>query len=178
MTGNIMDLIGRPDAICITTNGFVTSAGRAVMGMGIAKAMSEEFPELPRVLGSNIKKHGNHVNTLMYHNGTMLVSFPVKPVSKVCQDPQHDMVKHAVGKYTEGSIIPGFHCKADVAIIEKSCIELMNLIEAYDWEYCVIPIPGCGAGELNYLRDVKKICEDNLDDRVWMCSFKQGDFLK
>lgn len=34
ITGNIMDLLGRPDAICITTNGFTTSRGKAVMGMG------------------------------------------------------------------------------------------------------------------------------------------------
>ena len=44
LTGNILDYIGRPDAICITTNGFVTSRGNGVMGMGIAKSMADKYP--------------------------------------------------------------------------------------------------------------------------------------
>ena len=48
LTGNILDYIGRPDAICITTNGFVTSKGNGVMGMGIAKSMADKYLELPK----------------------------------------------------------------------------------------------------------------------------------
>lgn len=178
MTGNIMDLLGRPAAICITTNGFVKARGDAVMGMGIAKSMAEKFVELPHILGRNIKANGNVVQYLMHHNGTALLSFPVKPASKVCKYPTHDMVKHAVGKYPIGSTIPGFHCKADPEIIHQSCLELMDWMDKSELEHCVIPVPGCGAGELSYLRDVKHICESILDDRIWMCSFNKSDFIK
>lgn len=178
MTGNILDFIGRPDAICITTNGFVTSRGRAVMGMGIAKAMAECYPDLPKLLGDAITKNGNVVQHLMTVKGTAIVSFPVKPVSKVCENYMLDVVSHARSKYDVGRTIPGFHCVADPSIIQKSCHELTALLNIQPWDHCIIPIPGCGAGELSYQRDVRQICEHTLDERVWMCSFKKEDFRK
>lgn len=178
MTGNILDLVGRPDAICITTNGYVTSRGQGVMGMGIAKAMSNFIVELPDLLGKAVLKNGHVVQSLVTVGGTALVSFPVKPTKKICVNPMTDVVTHARAKYRANAVIPGFHCVADTNIIRQSCEELMTLMDLMQWRHCVIPIPGCGAGELSYQQQVKAICESHLDDRVWMCSFKEADFLK
>ena len=178
ITGNILDLLGRPDAICITTNGFTTSRGKAVMGMGIAKQMAERFPELPGTLGHRIRENGNQVQLLMQYSKTRLLSMPVKPVQKRITSLD-EVVSHARDKYHVGSVVPGFHCVADIEIIRKSCDELMFLATRAGYQHVVLPIPGCGAGELSYSRDgVREICETLLDDRFFMCSFKQSDFRR
>ena len=72
-----------PDAVCITTNGFVKSNGQCVMGRGCAKTASERFPDLPSRLGSYINRYGNRVFDMgrfgrSRDERTHLVTFPVK----------------------------------------------------------------------------------------------------
>lgn len=68
---------------------------------------------------------------------------------------------------------------ADIEIIRKSCDELMFQATRAGYQHVVLPIPGCGAGELSYNRDgIREICETMLDDRFFMCSFKQSDFRR
>ena len=178
LTGNILDYIGRPDAICITTNGFVTYKGNGVMGMGIAKSMSDKYPELPKALGAHIKRNGNHVGLLMQVHKTRLLSFPVKPSSIIMSDPA-EVVSHARDKYSIGLPVPGFHCVASVELIERSCKELVAWTDAAKYRHVVLPIPGCGAGELSYWKDgIRDLCERILDDRFFMMSFKADDFRR
>ena len=176
LTGNILDYIGRPDAICITTNGFVTSKGNGVMGMGIAKSMSDKYPELPKALGVHIKRNGNHVGLLMQVHKTKLLSFPVKPGSIIMSDPA-EIVSHARGKYSIGLSAPGFHCVASVELIRRSCQELVAEVNKAGYKHVLLPVPGCGAGELSFNKDgIREICESALDDRFFMMSFKLSDF--
>lgn len=176
MTGNIMNYIGRPDAICITTNGFITSSGAGVMGMGIAKSMSDKYPELKSRLGTHLKSQGNVVGGLMAIGKTSILAMPVKPRSIILEN-YADIVSHAKDKYVIGSMVPGFHCVADVSIIERSCKELVEYANAREFKTVMLPIPGCGAGELSYnFNGIRAICESILDDRFWMCSFKPQDF--
>lgn len=179
MTGNILDYLGRPDAICITTNGFVTTRGDAVMGMGIAKAFSDLDPRAKRTLGRAIDANGNCVQYLtMWKNKTHVLAFPVKPNQRFITD-LNQVVSHARDKYVVGQPVPGFHCVADLDIIRRSCKELMAYLDEEDLDHCIIPIPGCGAGELSFNRDgVRQVCEEELDDRVWMMSFNTRDFTK
>lgn len=176
MTGDIMTYLGRPDAICITTNGFVTARGRGVMGMGIAKSMADLHCELPELLGTHIKQHGNVVGELMQIGATRILSFPVKPMSIIMERPEQ-VVKHAQDKYVIGTMVPGFHCKAEVGIIIKSLNELVELADVMKYRHVVLPIPGCGAGELSY-QSVRPFCESILDDRFYMMSFKEADFRR
>ena len=176
MTGNIMDYIGRPDAICITTNGFVTGSGAGVMGMGIAKQMSDKYPGLKGKLGAHLKSRGNTVGNLMTIGKTSIIAMPVKPKSIILEN-YADIVSHAQSKYVVGSMVPGFHCIADPVIIERSCRELVDYANAQGFKTVMLPIPGCGAGELSYnFNGIRAICESILDDRFWMCSFKPQDF--
>ena len=75
---DIINCIGKVDAIAITTNGFVKRDGSAVMGRGLAKAMADRFPRLPRILGSKLYQYGNGIYTLMEVQGTTIINFPVK----------------------------------------------------------------------------------------------------
>ena len=60
--------------LCVTTNGFVKKDGTAVMGAGIAKAVSVQAPAAPARLGLRIKQNGNIVQKF-YNN---VLAFPVK----------------------------------------------------------------------------------------------------
>ncbi len=62
------------DFRCITTNGAYRSNGRAIMGKGVALQARNRYHDIEAILGSLIKKYGNHVFYLGYN----LISFPTK----------------------------------------------------------------------------------------------------
>lgn len=174
--GNILNYIGRPDVIAITTNGFLRACGVGVMGRGIAFQMAAQYPELPTLLGKALRTKGNIVTPLLEVEGTTLVSFPVKPSRIVLNNP-NEVVTHARNKYRIGELVPGFHCVADLDIISASCLQLVDYMEQNNHRHAVIPIPGCGAGELSYNKSgVRRVCEATLPDNVWMMSYQAKDF--
>jgi len=124
--------------ICITTNGFVKNGtGECVMGRGIALEAKNKFPKLPKELGFKITKFGNDV---FYFKDYNLFSFPVK----------HNWFE-----------------KADLKLIEKSCIQLLGLVNDYKFTNIFLPKVGCGNGKLLW-KDVKPILEFILDDRFYI----------
>lgn len=161
--GNMFDI--SCDAMCITTNGFVKTNGECVMGRGIAKAIQQYLPDIPKVLGKAIQHKGNRVHLLYPHvpdTHPAVLSFPVKPVSKVCQS-HDDYVSHM--RFNIGQTIPGWACKADISIIQRSAKELVELANAHpEWQKILIPRAGCGAGELRW-DSVQPILAEILDDR-------------
>jgi len=168
--GNMMKC--KTDAFCITTNGFVTRNGECVMGRGIALTVKEKNPKVSRMLGNLIKKNGNVVNLIANNTGkTALIAFPVKPVTVI--NNGNNLVMHAASKYKLGDTVPGFLSKADMKIVEKSCIELVELANGHkEWKTIALPRPGCGAGELYYSK-VKPVLEKYLDDRFYIYTFKK-----
>ena len=178
-TGNILDYIGRAGAICITTNGFTKSNGEAVMGRGIAKQMADRYPYLPKLLGNAIRDNGNIIQELGVITKTKIISFPVKPISiRASANLSNEVVSHAVKQYKAGDMVPGFHCKADVNIITESIMDLVALTKAKPI-YVVLPILGCGAGELSFNKDgIREKMESNLNDFFYCMSFNKVDFTK
>jgi hypothetical protein len=127
------------DARVITTNGFVKVNGEAVMGRGCALEAKEMWPFLPSLIGQHIKYSGNTVGYWKIGE-VKLFTFPVK----------HNWWE-----------------VAQIDLIEKSCIELVELIEIIDDfedNVIVMPRPGCGNGKMNYWV-VKPILEKYLDNR-------------
>lgn len=172
-TGNIWDFIDLVDAICITTNGFVTNsdAPKAVMGRGTANQAKNRFPGLDIYLAMLLNDKGNITQECCkVTQKTVLIAFPVKPASIINFDPKTDqVVSHAKGKYRKGDSVPGFHAVADLKIIEKSAKELVFLANDKKYSEIVLPRPGCGAGELEW-SSVKPILESILDDRFIVMS--------
>lgn len=58
----------------ITTNGALRINGKAIMGKGVALEARKRYHDIEAILGSLIKKYGNHV----FHLGYNLISFPTK----------------------------------------------------------------------------------------------------
>ena len=143
------------DAICITTNGTLKCDGCAVMGAGVAKQAAQRFPQIPSLLGEHIKQIGNHVNVL---------NFLTRPSEQECKCP----------KYTYLVAFPVKHNwfeKADPALIEKSCQELVDITTKAGWENVILPRPGCDNGKLDW-KDVEPICAKYFDDRFTIVDLK------
>ena len=173
------NLLESPDStIGVTTNGFVTSRGNAVMGRGIALTLRDKIPTLQVKLANVIGKWGNHVSLI--HSGGDdgfkydVLSVPVKPVMGEANEDVSNVVGHARSKYKPGQGVPGFHCVASLEHIKRSMIELMKYADMMEVTDISIPRPGCGAGELTWA-DVHPICNRVLDDRFSVYTFNSTD---
>lgn len=167
--GDLFDI--ECDAICVSTNGFVTKSGKCVMGKGCAKQAAEFFPETPKLLGDRIKKYGNVVNKIRHFEGVAILSFPVKPVTSICVTVKSQVVKHMQYLYKMGDEVPGWACVANIDIIEQSARQLVEMTDKNGWNKVLIPFVGCGAGELCW-SDVKPVLDKILDDRFVAVTFK------
>lgn len=169
--GDMMTLIGKVDALCITTNGFIKNNGACVMGRGIAKAVANKYPTIPFVLGGLLKTAGNKVHHLMCIDNTSLISFPVKPTKRMISNVKNDVVAHMQHHFNKGDWVPGWALKADNQIIQDSARQLVEMANKKEWHNIAIPRVGCGAGELNWF-DVKSLLDEYLDNRFIECTFK------
>ena len=179
--GNIMQMIDKVSAIVITTNGFTKSNGEAVMGRGIAEQFKNMCPELPRILGSKLIQHGNNVHFLKQMGKTRIYSFPVKAEGMKLERPEQKglIVSHARYKFSVGMYVPGFALKADVAIIERSLKQLAQVHVQDGLSSVIIPIVGCGAGELSFNGDgIHDLMMEHLNEHFYCMSFRKDDFLK
>jgi hypothetical protein len=133
--------------ICITTNGFVKKNGNLVMGRGCAHTAARMFPHLPKILGELILEHGNRVFILdgkkydLSLNGQTLnlATFPVKN---------------------------NWYDKAKMSLIKRSSVQLRDAT-IKDWDYVVIPRPGCGNGGLRW-HDVRPVIGDILIEPMFL----------
>lgn len=165
--GGIIMPVPEPNAMCITTNCFVKRNGEAVMGRGCARRASQLMPGLPGILGSHYAQGMHHVLAHGPWNGIEVVSFPVKPESAICHVDRSNVVRHMRRQFKHPQKVPGWACVAQMSIIEQSAMELVELTDDRNWQYVVLPRPGCGCGELLW-SDVKPLLDQYLDDR-FMC---------
>ena len=159
--------VPKPDAICITTNGFVRSDGRAVMGRGCALEAKKLFPDIDKKLGEILKTKGNVPAILSTVGGTDIVAFPVKPRGIKVSDDKSNLVEHMKENFAAGDIAPGWAARASLDLIKESAVGLVMLAEKNKWKIVVIPRPGCGAGQLKW-EDVRPVLDKILDDRFYL----------
>ncbi len=57
----------------------------------------------------------------------------------------------------------------EMRIIERSCRELLAMVDHYDYQRIIVPRPGCGGGGLEW-SDVSKILDRYFDDRFLIIS--------
>lgn len=160
----------QPDAICITTNGFVKKNGEAVMGRGCARTAAQLMPGLPEALGNALKSQGLQVYAHGPWNGIEIVTFPVKPVSMICGPYLDNVVKHMRKQFKPGDRAPGWACVADHNIIKRSASQLVTMTNERGWERVVLPRPGAGAGQLDW-GTVRANLSQWLDDRFYIITF-------
>ncbi len=162
-SGNLFSRLGFVDAICFTTNGYVTKYGRAVMGRGTAQWVRDNVPESDAALGMLLRTRGNRTQAVTEWSGTVLVSFPVKPVDGKVGKVE-DVVPHLQTHYGVGKVAPGFALKADLGLIARSAEQLRELTDLRGWQRVLLPRPGCANGGLSW-EEVRPILVAHLDDR-------------
>jgi len=171
------DLLKTPHkTIAVTTNGFVTSKGNAVMGRGIALTLRNMVPDISRKLASAIKLHGNVINLIHKADDKCnydILSLPVKPEFVIVNEDKSNIVAHARDNYKPGVKAPGFHSVADLGIIKDSLIGIMKYADIFELKDIAIPRPGCGAGELDW-EDVYPMIHRILDNRFSCYTFTSG----
>jgi len=120
------------DIVCIPTNGILNSKGHLIMGKGVALQAKIRCPELPKILGEMITRHGNRPFLVTSLDGKLLASFPTK------------------GHWME---------RANLNLIEESCKVLVGIVSAFtEPKIVALPRVGCGAGELTW-ETVKPVLE-------------------
>lgn len=137
--GNILDYIGKVDAVCVTTNGVIKANGELVMGADDAKAFYDKYNGLfniATILAQKLYRKDKlpymHVvdkkDNICYrcvsaeqNNGTNIISFPVK--------------SH-------------FQDKSDLELIEQSAKRLLWIANHYKLNSIVLSSPGTGYGQL------------------------------
>lgn len=147
--GNLWDA---PGIKVVTTNGYVKTNGKAVMGRGCALEAAQLYTELPKLLGTAILTKGNHVHLFMCKNKENIIfelfTFPVK----------HE-----------------WHQIADLTLIQRSAFELAFLAQENNFHGDItLPRPGCGNGGLKWV-DVKPVLEPILSDKFKVITFKKDD---
>ena len=167
-----------PDAICITTNGYVGKDGCNVMGMGSAGEAKKRYPGIEKRLGVLLENEGNQVHLLTqiadgqihlagiyapYH----IVSFPTKPRVVNESDELLPRYRKAHEGHLEDLNLPGWMSQSRIDLIYQSAVELQKLATEREWKSIVLPRPGCGAGGLEWT-DVKPVLENVLDDRFYV----------
>lgn len=166
---DVFAAIGKADAICITTNGFVRKDGGAVMGSGVARTAREKYSGIERDLGDTISQNGNIAAKLRQVEGTWIVSFPTKGISGTCNEDKSNIVPHRRAFFSPGDKVPGFWLVSDLDIIEMSAMQLRKMADGHDWNLVALVRPGCQNGCLDW-REVKPILEKYLDERFWVCT--------
>lgn len=153
------------DAVCITTNGYFTYKMEAVMGRGVALQASKKWPVIKRKLGYMLQTHGTHVFIVLKRSRKndrpyYVINFPVKPKSGKSKG-RKNVTRRLQSRFKEGSWVPGWAMKASLKVIEQSARELVSLAKARGWHRVVLPKPGCGAGELDWV-DVRAVIKPIL----------------
>ena len=186
VNGDMWSYWGVADAVCITTNGFVTARGENVMGAGNAKQAKDKFPGIALHYGRGIQRNGHCVQIIPGTQGqlgaakqTCLVGFPTKPSSfRISQMIDLSSVLPSYrDNFRVGSSVPGWMCFSSKQLIEKSCAELKGLADREQWTKIVLPFPGCGNGGLS-VSDVMPILKRYFDDRFIIVSASQRTFGK
>lgn len=152
MLTKVCDLFSEPaDARCITTNGFIKKNGALVMGAGVAGQAQFKYPLFPKIAGKVVKEQGNHVYFFgnWHLKGFQAANYSQEPLIYYVTFP----VKH------------NWYEKADLELIKRSSYELMKIIDNMNWKKVLLPCPGCGNGQLDWI-DVMPVIEPILDDRV------------
>ena len=159
----------KPDALVITTNGFVKSDGRCVMGRGCAFEAKQRYPNIDLELGRLIKLRGN-IPLVITGVNPSIVSFPVKPRAVKASKDCANVVHHMKENFSEGDVVPGWAALADLELINQSAMGLKLLADKNSWKVIVSPRFGCGAGELKW-ENIKPVIEKYLDDRFYCITF-------
>ena len=160
ITPDLFKILNPYDVVCITTNGCVKSNGQAVMGKGIALQAATLMPSLPGDLGRDKRLKGNACHEMgIYRFMRDGISIPIQIVTFPTKEDWKD--------------------PSNLEIIERSCKELIDVLEDIieDINHIYLPAPGCGAGGLDW-KQVSPILEEYFENEKHITIVADHDIFK
>lgn len=151
VTGDLWSYVKIGAVIVIPTNGERRVDGwRNIMGKGVAKQALVRYPTIDQRIGKLLRQHGNRCFKLTMgtaeHPWT-LVTFPTKD------------------RWREPS---------DLAIIEDSATQLVEMADKFEWTEIILPRVGTGVdtGKLDWA-DVQRVIAPIFDSRFVVVELEQ-----
>ncbi len=140
--GSLWEELGKADLLLFPANNVIDKSGALVMGAGVAKQFKVRFPDIPHLLGDNIRER--------------------LPFYGVATEP----LKWADGALRIGAFQTKYHWRdpSPLELIGRSAAVLGK--HASRFSRIAMPLPGCGLGGLNEI-DVLPILE-SLPDNVFI----------
>ena len=158
-TGNKM-IVG------FTINQFLKENKEPVMGAGTAKIIAEKFPKIKKELGNKLDCPAPDYIHHFAIDGIDLIAFTVKPSYVKAWKDRRNIVPHMRDEFYTGQLVPGWAARAQVNLIMLSLNELNKFMSAHPEVNVYLPLPGCGAGELNWEQTVRPLIEDSAHPRI------------
>lgn len=146
--------LNKPNTICLWTgNMSLTGSGNAVMGAGLAKALSTRYPRIKSTLSSIMRTNPIVIHTLpdKYGNMTRILTPRIVMASKT--------IWMFPVKY-------GWWEKADLELIRHSCRTLNSYASSNQHLQFILNFPGIGAGGLKYSQVFPVIQEELTSDNI------------
>lgn len=139
-TENIWDHLGKPNNwIVVTTNNVITRSGELVMGAGIALDAKRRFPELPRQWADTIKLIGTSEYYIIVDKVRSLIGLQTK--------------RHWKGP-------------SPLDLLDESIRRLADIALFFQNHTIHMPRPGCGMGGLNWITQVRPVCQRLPDNCI------------
>lgn len=167
ITGDLFESVNA-EAICITTNGFVSPQGANTMGRGCAGRAKFLWPGIQLILGQHIREGGNHVHHLTHTQSKLP---PVVMLSfRLCKEWPHKWEPFHQVPYQIFSFPTKNHWSedSDLNLIERSAQELLVQMDQTGYDEVVVPRPGCGLGRLSWEDQVRPLLSKLWDDRFYV----------
>jgi len=101
--GDLWEHHNNGDIIAITTGALIDKMGCCAMPKGCARQAADQYPDLPYILGEQIKKFGSHV----FDIGHKMVSFPVE--QSPFENPEIKIVNQSCKELVELTDYKGWH---------------------------------------------------------------------
>ncbi len=120
ISGDLWTFHAQGEWVAIPTNGIVNPSGDAVMGAGLAKDAATRHPDLPRLLGQELRRSGNRPYAFPY---ARIITVPTK---HHWQQP------------------------SDLQLIVDSIQAVVRMIEQRNMTRVYFPRLGCGLGQLSW----------------------------
>lgn len=143
------------------------------MGKGIALQASERFPGLSQHLGHLLEEYGNRVFRIGLKNDKTLITFPTKPNNTIVDTHEiaEDLVcRHMIDRCHYPGIVPGWAMKSQPSLIQQSVQQMIDIVNKYEIQSVVMPLPGCSNGELDSATVLPILAP--LDDRFTIIRYK------
>lgn len=137
------------------------------MGRGCAREAKYRWPGIQWHVGDAIRHGGNDTRILT-------VEGKEEWDGCLCLGAVHGHPVHVV-PYHILMFPTKHHWKdpSDLKLIEKSCVQLMELTDQRGWNSVVLPRPGCGMGGLKWEDEVRPLISQILDQRIYVITFER-----